>query len=126
VITGKTHAGTLSAPNTVKAREAGLNLLADIGKLNIPGLQVAYGTTEKHLKSYPGTGKMLDDTYEAFAPYWTMSLGVRAETIQAQFKYMDEKEFPQAKNADPKQFFDNSFVDMLDKAGFLAKLGMSR
>jgi NitT/TauT family transport system substrate-binding protein len=55
VITGKTHAGTLSAPNTVKARETGLNLLTDIGKLNIPGLQVAYGTTEKYLKSHPGT-----------------------------------------------------------------------
>src|SRR5437870_11708205 len=44
---GKTAAGTLSAPNTLKAREAGLTLLSDIGRLNIPGLQVAYGATEK-------------------------------------------------------------------------------
>jgi hypothetical protein len=71
-------------------------------------------------------GKMLDDTYDAFAPYWTMSLAVRAEAIQAQFAYLDEKEFPQAKNADPKEFVDNSFVDTLDKTGFLSKLGMSR
>jgi NitT/TauT family transport system substrate-binding protein len=160
VITGKTHAGTLSAPNTVKAREAGLNLLTDIGKLNIPGLQVAYGTTEKYLKSHPGTvlaflraiaegvalakkdpsvakraiskyakieeGKMLDDTYEAFAPYWTMGLAVRGAAVQAQFAYLDEKEFPQAKHFDPKDFFDNSFVDTLDKTGFLSKFGMSR
>ena len=103
VMSGKTHAGTLSAPNTLKAREAGLNLLADIGKLNIPGLQVAYGTTEKYLKTNPNTvyaflkaiaegvvlarkdpatakkaiakyakidePKMLDDTYDTFAPY---------------------------------------------------------
>src|ERR1700675_2768313 len=48
IIGGKTAAGTLSAPNTIKAKEAGLNLLVDIGKLNIPGLQVAYGTTEKY------------------------------------------------------------------------------
>jgi ABC-type nitrate/sulfonate/bicarbonate transport system substrate-binding protein len=48
-------AGTLSAPNTLKAKEAGLNLLIDIGKLNIPGLQVAYGTTEKYLKNNPNT-----------------------------------------------------------------------
>jgi len=28
-------------------------LLADIGKLNIPGLQSPYGTTEKYLKENP-------------------------------------------------------------------------
>jgi ABC-type nitrate/sulfonate/bicarbonate transport system substrate-binding protein len=160
VVSGKTNAGTLSAPNTLKAREAGLNLLTDIGKLNIPGLQVVYGTTEKYLKSYPGTvlaflralaeavvtakkdpaaakraiskyvkiedSKMIDDTYDAFAPYWAMTLAARAEAIQAQLAYMDEKEFPQAKNADSREFVDNSFVDILDKAGFLSKLGMSR
>ena len=38
IIGGKTAAGTLSAPNTLKAKESGLNLLVDIGKLNIPGL----------------------------------------------------------------------------------------
>ncbi len=160
VISGETQAGTLSAPNTLKAREAGLNLLADIGKLNIPGLQVTYGTTEKYLTANPNTvyaflraiaegvarakkdpataksaiakyakieeQKMLDGTYDAFAPYWAMSLGVRAEAIRAQFTYLDEKEFPQAKNSDPKDFIDNSFVEALEKAGFLQKLGMSR
>src|SRR5437899_12208281 len=34
IIGGKTAAGTLSAPNTLKAKEADLNLLVDIGKLN--------------------------------------------------------------------------------------------
>lgn len=158
VIGGKTDAGTLSAPNTLKAKESGLNLLVDIGKLNIPGLQVTYGTTEKYLKSNPNTvyaflkamaeavvlskkqpevakkaiGKYvkiddaptLDGTYEAFAPYWDMSLGVRADAIHAQFGYMDEKEFPQAKNADPKEFFDNSFVDALEKSGFFKTVGL--
>src|SRR5262249_45663157 len=51
ILGGKTAAGTLSAPNTLKAKEAGLNLLVDVGKLNIPALQVAYGTTEKYLKN---------------------------------------------------------------------------
>jgi len=55
IMGGKTEAGTLSAPNTLKAKDAGLVLLADIGELNIPGLQVAYGTTEKYLKSNPNT-----------------------------------------------------------------------
>ena len=160
IVSGKTDAGTLSAPNTLKAREAGLNLLVDIGKLKIPGLQVSYGTTEKYLKANPNTvyaflkaiaegvvlarkdpanakkaiakyakidePKMLDDTYDTFAPYWALNLGVRPEAIQAQFAYLDEKTLPQAKNADPKEFIDNSFVESLDKAGFLQKLGMSR
>jgi len=160
ITTGKTAAGALSAPNTLKAKEAGLNLLADIGKLNIPGLQVTYGTTEKYLKSYPNTvtaflkaiaeavvlakkqpevakkaiakyvkiddQPTIDGTYDAFAPYWETSLSVHAEAIQAQFAYMDEKEFPQAKNADAKEFFDNSFVDALEKSGFLKSIGMTK
>lgn len=160
IIGGKTSAGTLSAPNTLKAKEAGLNLLVDIGKLNIPGLQVTYGTTEKYLKSNPNTiyaflkamaeavvlsrkqpeiakkaiakyakiddAPTVDGTYEAFAPYWDMNLHVRGEAIRAQFAYMDEKEFPQAKNSDPKEFFDNSFVDRLEKSGFLKSVGLTK
>src|SRR5499427_8889514 len=157
VLGGKTSAGTLSAPNTLKAKEAGLNLLVDIGKLNIPAFQVAYGTTEKYLKNNPNTvyaflkaiaegvvlshkdasvakktiGKYakiedaptIDGTYEAFAPYWAMNLAVRPEAIKAQFEYLDEKEFANAKNAEPKDFYDNSFVEALSKSGFLKNLG---
>ena len=158
VLGGKTAAGTLSAPNTLKAKESGLNMLVDIGKLNIPGFQVAYGTTEKYLKNNPNTvyaflkaiaegvvlshkdpgiakktiGKYakiedaptIDGTYEAFAPYWAMNLAVRPEAIKAQFEYLDEKEFANAKNAEPKDFYDNSFVEALSKSGFLKNLGM--
>ncbi len=158
IITGKTSAGTLSSPNTLKARDAGLNLLVDIGKLNIPGFQVACGATEKYLKNNPNTiyaflkaiaegvvlskkdptiakraiaryakiddPKMLDSTYEEFAPHWEMDLAVRAETIQAQFGYSDDKEFPQAKNADPREFFDNSFVNNLERSGFFKQVGL--
>ena len=158
ILGGKTEAGTLSAPNTLKAKDAGLVLLADIGQLNIPGLQVAYGTTEKYLKSNQNTvyaflkaigegvalskkdasaakkaiskyasiedGPTLDGTYDAFAPYWAMSLAVRPEAIRAQFDYLDEKEFPNARNADPKEFIDNSFVEALEKSGFLKTIGM--
>jgi NitT/TauT family transport system substrate-binding protein len=158
VLGGKTAAGTLSAPNTIKAKDSGLNLLVDIGKLNIPAFQVVYGTTEKYLKNNPNTvyaflkamaeavvlsrkdaalakkaiakyvkiddAPTLDGTYEAFAPYWSMSLAVRPEAIKGQFEYLDEKEFPNAKNADPRDFYDNSFVDALTKSGFLKNLGM--
>ncbi len=158
ILGGKTAAGTLSAPNTLKAKESGLNLLVDVGLLNIPAFQVVYGTTEKYLKNNPNTifaflkamaegvalsrkdpvvakkaiGKYakiddaptIDGTYDAFAPYWAMSLAVRPEAIKAQFEYIDEKEFPNVKNADPKDFYDNSFVDALTKSGFLKNLGM--
>jgi len=158
ILGGKTAAGTLSAPNTLKAKESGLNLLVDVGKLNIPAFQVVYGTTEKYIKNNPNTvfaflkamaegvamsknepavakkaiGKYvkiddaptIDGTYDAFAPYWAMSLAVRPEAIKAQFEYIDEKEFPNVKNADPKDFYDNSFVDALTKSGFLKNLGM--
>jgi hypothetical protein len=53
-----------------------------------------------------------------------MSLAVRPEAIQAQFAYMDEKEFPNAKKADPKEFYDNSFVEALEKSGFFKSIGM--
>ena len=158
ILGGKTAAGTLSAPNTLKAKESGLNLLVDIGKLNIPAFQVAYGTTEKFLRNNPNTiyaflkaiaegvvlsrkdatmakkviakytkledAPTIDGTYEAFAPYWALSLAVRAEAIKGQFDYLDEKEFPNAKNADPRDFYDNSFVDALAKSGFLKSIGM--
>jgi NitT/TauT family transport system substrate-binding protein len=160
VMTGKTPAGSLSAPNTLKARDAGLNLVVDIAKLNIPGFQVAYGTTERYLKSNPNTiyaflkaiaegvvlskkdpviakraivkyaqideAPMVDATYDAFAPYWEMGLAVRAETVQAHLGYADEKEFPQAKNADAKDFFDNSFVNNLERSGFFKQVGLER
>ena len=158
IIGGKTAAGTLSAPNTLKAKESGLNLLVDIGKLNILAFQVAYGTTEKYLKNNPNNvyaflkaiaegvvlsrkdsviakkviakyakiedGPTIDGTYEAFAPYWAMSLSVRPEAIKGQFEYLDEKEFPNAKSADPRDFYDNTFVAALSKSEFIKNLGM--
>jgi NitT/TauT family transport system substrate-binding protein len=158
ILGGRTAAGTLSAPNTLKAKESGLNLLVDVGKLNIAAFQVAYGTTEKYLRNNPNTvyafikaiaegvvlskkepavakkaiskyakiedPPTLDGTYDAFEPYWAMSLAVRPEAVRAQFEYLDPREFPNAKNADPKDFYDNSFVEQLSKSGFLKTIGM--
>src|SRR5262249_36129529 len=55
VLGGKTSAGTLSAPNTLKARDAGLSLLVDIAQVNVPGLHLAYGTTERVIKTNPNS-----------------------------------------------------------------------
>jgi len=55
VMSGKVSAGTLSAPNTLKARDAGLTLLLDIGQTNVPGMYLAWGTTDKIIKSYPNS-----------------------------------------------------------------------
>ena len=160
IMSGKTSAGTLSAPNTLKARDAGLSLLIDIAQINVPGLHLAYGTTEKSIKSNPNLlyafmkataeatilarqnpgiakkaigkftnsddAKIIDGTYEQFAPYWDANLAVRAEPIQSQLMYLDEKEFPRAKDAHASEFFDNSFADYLKTSGFLQSLGATR
>lgn len=68
--------------------------------------------------------RLVDGSYDMFAPYWAMSLAVRPEAIQAQFGYLDEKEFPNAKDSDPKEFFDNSFVENLTRSGFFKKIGL--
>ena len=138
IVSGKASAGALSPPTTLKAQEAGLNLISDIGKLNIAGLQVGFGTTETFLKNNPNAAiaflkamaaasalarkdpnatkrviatylkiddpKMVDDTYEVFSPYWMTSLAVREEAIQAHLDSLEEKEFPNVRNANPKDF----------------------
>ena len=158
MITGTTSAGALSPPTTLKAREAGLNLISDIGKLNIPGLQVGFGASENFLKNNPNTiyaflqamasaaalarsdpsstkrviakslkiedPKMVDEMYDVFSPYWATSLAVKEKAIQAHLDSLDEKEFPNAKNMDPKEFIDNSFVDNLERSGFFQKNGL--
>ena len=157
IISGKTSGGTLSAPNNLKARDAGLNMVTDIGKLNIPGLQMAYGATESYIKANPNTiysflkaiaeavmicrrdvaltkkaiakytqtndTRLIDETYDSYVPYWPMNLGVQREAIQAGLSYLDEKQFPRAKSADAREFFDNSFVDNLERSGFFKSVG---
>jgi NitT/TauT family transport system substrate-binding protein len=160
IMNDKTSAGTLSAPNTLKARDAGLTLLIDIAQINVPGLHLAYGTTEKIIKSNPNLlyafmkaaaeatilarqnpaiakkaigkftdtndAKMIDGTYEQFAPYWDANLAVHTEPIQGQLTYLDDKEFPRAKEARAGDFIDNSFADYLKSSGFLQSLGATK
>ena len=59
--------------------------------------------------------KILDASYDAYAPYIETNL-VRDQVIRAELGYLDPKEFPQAKNANPRDFFDNSFVESLEKS----------
>ena len=156
VLNGRTSAGTLSAPNTLKARDAGLNLLVDIAQINVPGLHLAFGTTEKIIKSNPNSlyaflkamaeatilsrqnptvakkaigkytdtddMKMIEGTYEQFAPYWDTNLAVHTEPIHGQLIYLDEKEFPRAKDARAADFIDNAFAENLKNSGFLQSL----
>ncbi len=160
VLSGKTSAGTLSAPNTLKARDAGLSLLLDIAQVNVPGLHLAYGTTERIIKSNPNSlyaflkavaeatvlsrqnpsvakkaiakytdtddAKMIDSTYDQFSPYWDANLAVHSDPIQGQLMYLDEKDFPRAKDARPADFIDNSFAENLKSSGFLQALGSTK
>jgi len=69
--------------------------------------------------------KMLDASYDAYAPYLETSLAVRDQVIRAELDYLNEKEFPRAKSANPKEFFDNSFIDNLEKTNFFGTIGSS-
>lgn len=157
IVSGKAAGGALSAPTTARAKEAGLNMLVDIAKLNIPGLPLAYGFTEPFIKQNPNTvsaflkaiaeavartkndaaaakraigkftqtedAKIVDDTYDFYAPYFVSHLALRPEQLTTWFSYLDEKEYPAAAKANPRDFYDNSFVDALEKTGFFQKLG---
>jgi len=156
ISSGKAVAGALSAPTTSKAKEAGLNMLVDIAKANVPGLPLAYGFSEKFIKENPNTiaaflkaiaegvartkndvpsakraigkftqtddAKVIDDTYDFYAPYWVTTLALKPEQLATWFSYLDEKEYPAAAKANPKDFYDNSFVETLEKSGFFQKL----
>jgi NitT/TauT family transport system substrate-binding protein len=160
VASGRASAGALSAPTTAKAKEAGLNMLADIAKENIPGLPLAYGFSDKFIKENPNTisaflkamaegvartkndpaaakraigkftqiddAKVIDDTYDFYAPYWVTSLALKPEQLTTWFSYLDEKEYPLAAKANAKDFYDNSFVEALEKSGFFQKLGQAK
>jgi len=46
--------------------------------------------------------------------------------IRAELDYLSEKEFPQVKIANPRDFFDNSFVENLERSGFFASIGIDK
>ena len=160
ISSGKAAGGALSAPTTLKAKDAGLNMLVDIAKANIPGLPLAYGFTEMFIKQNPNTisaflkgiaegvartkndpaaakraigkftqtedAKTIDDTYDFYAPYFVTHLALRPEQLSTWFSYLDEKEYPAAAKANPRDFYDNSFVEALEKAGFFQKLAANK
>lgn len=160
VTSGRAAGGALSAPITSRARDAGLNMLVDIAKANIPGLPLAYGFSEKFIKENPNTisallkavaegvartksdpatakraiakftqtddARIVDDTYDFYAPYFVTQLTLKPEQLTTWFSYLDEKEYPQVGKANARDFYDNSFVAALEKAGFFQNLGISR
>lgn len=70
--------------------------------------------------------KILDASYDAYAAYLETNLAVRDDVIRSELDYLDEKEFPKAKSAKTSDFFDNTFIDTLEKAGFFASLGLGK
>ena len=84
-------------PNTVYAF---LKAIAEGVVLSRKDTAVAKKAIAKYAKI--DDAPTIDGTYDAFAPYWAMSLAVRPEAIRGQFEYIDEKEFPKVKSADPE------------------------
>ncbi len=158
VVSGKTAAGTLSIPTTISARKAGLNLLADSGKLGVLSPHSGFAATELFLKKNPnsvmaflkatGEGLLLtrkeaerakkmiakytkmddadavDEAYEDFHRFVKSDLTVGVMETRAYLSYLDEKEFPQVKDANPEEFIDNSFVRKVSESGFFRSIGL--
>jgi ABC-type nitrate/sulfonate/bicarbonate transport system substrate-binding protein len=70
--------------------------------------------------------KIIDASYDAYAPYLETSLAVRDQVIRAELDYLDAKEFPKVRSANPREFFDNTFIETLEKSGFFASLGLGK
>ncbi len=153
IIVGKTSAGTLSAPLTFEAQKAGLNLLLDIAKLDIPGLQGAYGTTEKFMRANPNTIYAFTKAIAEGIVLARKDSAVAKKAIGKYAKIDDPKLLDAAYEAygpylesdlalreqviraelsylNPKQsqnafdFFDNSFVENLGRSGFFKSVGL--
>src|SRR5215469_213169 len=114
VMSGKVSAGTLSAPNTLKARDAGLTLLLDIGQTNVPGMHLAWGTTDRVIKSYPNS---LYAFLKAIAEATILSKQNPSVTKKTIGKYTD---------TDDVKIIDNSFAENLKNSGFLQTLGRAK
>ncbi len=105
-------------PNTVRAFLKGMAEGVLLAKTNPADAKKALA---KFLKV--DDQKTLDVSYDDYAPYWETSQTVREPVVRAELGYLDPKQFPQGKNANPKDFFDNSFVDNLKSTGFFRSIG---
>lgn len=60
---GNIDAGIISAPATLKARQAGFKELVDITEKNIPMIHAAFASTRDYLKEHPGRAKQFLQGY---------------------------------------------------------------
>src|SRR6266566_3788707 len=110
MVSGKAAGGALSAPTTSKAKEAGLNMLVDIAKA-VARTKSDPAAAQRAIGKFTQTDdrKVIDETYDFYAPSWVTSLALRPEQFQTWFGYLDDTEYPLVKKAEPKDFYDNSF-----------------
>ena len=97
-------------PNTIYAFSKAMAEAVDLTKKDAAGAKRAIG---KYIKS--DDPKILDASYDDYAPYLETGLAVREQVIRAELDYLSEKDFPRAKNTNPKEFFDNSFIESLTR-----------
>jgi NitT/TauT family transport system substrate-binding protein len=143
MVAGQAAAGILPAPTTAQARSQGFHEVTDTATEMVPGIAAAVSTKRARTKDNPQSvrsylmalkeatafaknnpdrtkaiiGKYaktdvaaeMEETYRAYEPTWTLA-PVTAEDIAVPLKYSSD---PRAAAADPKNFFDSSFVQSL-------------
>ena len=149
---GRIDAGVVSAPTTLKLRQAGFKELVDVAARNVPMIHAGLATTKDFIKSNPekvrryvqayveGTKIARTDpetTKQIIGKYTkTDNKEDLDETYNTYAKVWEQAPYvsvamqtllnfavnPSGKTAKPEQFIDNSFVTELEKSGFIEKL----
>jgi ABC-type nitrate/sulfonate/bicarbonate transport system substrate-binding protein len=65
--------------------------------------------------------ELLERSYTTLTPAWERTLYVPPDALRSDLEALAQ-ENPAARNARPEQFFDNRFVDELERAGFFQQL----
>jgi NitT/TauT family transport system substrate-binding protein len=116
---GTTEKFLTNNPNTIYAFSKAMAEGVVLARKDSAGAKRAIGKYAK-----VDDPKTLDAAYDAYAPYFEMSLAVRDQVVRAELSYLNEKEFPHVKNANSRDYFDNSFVENLERSGFFTTIGL--
>jgi ABC-type nitrate/sulfonate/bicarbonate transport system substrate-binding protein len=148
---GRIDAGIISAPTTLRAKQAGMKELVDIAARNIPMIHAGLATTRDYIRAIPTKSCYAQayieankiphraETTKQVIGKWTKTENKEDldETYNTYVKAWEQAPYvssaamqavlnfainPNAKSAKPEQFIDNSFVADLDKSGFIKEL----
>ena len=119
------HAGTLSPPSSFVAHKAGFKILFDMSRLGVDYVASGLGIKKSYLASNRAEAKQFVMAMIEGAKILTtdeeFSLKVPYPSVRAIKDTLDAlaKDLSKAKDADPRDFIDNSIVKEIEASGFI-------